>query len=413
MINFRMLKHSDIVVWACVGLLTAIGILMVFSCTLSQSRALGGDLFFFLKRQFIAFIVGVFGLCFFAYIDYAHLKKASFLFYVLINIVLLVVLYKGYTVLGAQRWISLGPLSFQPSEVMKLILLIFLATYLEGKRGEIKSVADLLMPLLILAVPFAFIFKQPDLGTSIVLFMIFVAMLVWSETSNILLMLLITPLLSIFLKQFLILWIIYLTCLFIYLKSNRIRLVDSVTILAGNIGIGYLVPKLWSMLKDYQRNRLLAFLNPETDPLGVGYHSLQAKIAIGSGGFFGKGYFHGTQTQLSFIPQQFTDFIFSAIGEELGFIGTVFILALFAIILYRAIKIANESRDFYGSLIAAGIAAMIGFQMFINMGMTLGLLPVVGVPLPFISYGGTALVVNMCAIGILQSIAMRRHKLLF
>ena len=315
--------------------------------------------------------------------------------------------------LGAQRWINLGPISFQPSEVFKLVLLMGLATFLESRRGDIKGITNLIVPLLMLGVPFVLIFRQPDLGTSIILFTIFVAMLIWAETSNSLLILLITPVVSVFLQQFFVIWIIYIICLTFYIKTSKMHWIDSVAILVGNIGVGYVMPKLWSMLKDYQKNRLLAFLNPDIDPLGVGYHSLQAKIAVGSGGFFGKSFLHGTQTQLSFIPQQFTDFIFSAIGEELGFIGTILVVALLVMILYRGIIIANEARDFYGSLLASGIVAMIGFQMFINIGMTLSLLPVVGVPLPFISYGGTALVMNMCAIGILQSIAMRRHKLLF
>ena len=266
---------------------------------------------------------------------------------------------------------------------------------------------------MITAVPVVLIFKQPDLGTAIILFVIFTGMLVWAETSGILLLLLVTPLISILLKPNIYMWLLYLGGLALYMRNTRVRLVDFLTVMIGNIGIGYAVPKAWGMLKEYQRARVLAFLNPENDPLGVGYHSLQAKIAIGSGGFFGKGFMHGTQTQLAFIPQQFTDFIFSAIGEELGFLGTLLVLALFVTLLYRAISLAGESRDFFGSMLAAGIAVLIGFQMLINIGMTLGILPVVGVPLPFISFGGTTLVVNLCAIGILQSIAMRRHKLLF
>jgi rod shape determining protein RodA len=297
--------------------------------------------------------------------------------------------------------------------VSKLVLVIMLAAFLSDRRGEIQSILDLAMPLIILAVPFALIFKQPDLGTSIILFVIFTGLLVWAEASGTLLMLLVTPIISIFLKPNIIIWLVYLLGLFLYIRSTKVRLVDIIAIMVGNIGIGYAVPKAWGMLKEYQRARLLAFLNPENDPLGIGYHSLQAKIAIGSGGFFGKGYMHGTQTQLAFIPQQFTDFIFSAIGEELGFIGGVLVVGLFTVVLYRAVTLANESRDFFGSMLAAGIAVLIGFQMLINIGMTLGIMPVVGVPLPFISYGGTGLVVNMCALGILQSIAMRRHKLLF
>jgi rod shape determining protein RodA len=413
MINFRMLKHSDVLLWIAAGLLILIGLLMIFSCTFSQLNRENGDALYYVKRQITALGVGFIGLCLFTYLDYRHLKTLAIAIYAVSLIVLFFVLFRGFTVLGAQRWVSLGPISFQPSEVSKLVLVIMLAAFLSDRRGEIQSILDLAMPLIILAVPFALIFKQPDLGTSIILFVIFTGLLVWAEASGTLLMLLVTPIISIFLKPNIIIWLVYLLGLFLYIRSTKVRLVDIIAIMVGNIGIGYAVPKAWGMLKEYQRARLLAFLNPENDPLGIGYHSLQAKIAIGSGGFFGKGYMHGTQTQLAFIPQQFTDFIFSAIGEELGFIGGVLVVGLFTVVLYRAVTLANESRDFFGSMLAAGIAVLIGFQMLINIGMTLGIMPVVGVPLPFISYGGTGLVVNMCALGILQSIAMRRHKLLF
>jgi len=408
-----MLRHSDMMLWISVALLIVIGIMMIFSCTYSQEGREGNNPWYYTQRQMIAFFAGLVGLAIFAYLDYSHLKNLTIPLYALSVIFLLIVLYRGFTVLGAQRWVSFGMISFQPSELSKLTVLISLATYLEQKRGEIKSLPDLIAPALILGIPFILIFKQPDLGTAIILFAIFTGMLIWAETSNTLLLLMITPLLSIFLKQNLYIWILYLLALFAYMRSTKLRMIDFTTIFICNVGIGYAVPKMWGMLKEYQRQRLLAFINPEVDPLGIGYHSLQAKIAVGGGGLFGKGFMHGTQTQLSFIPQQYTDFIFSAIGEELGIIGAVLVLILFAIVIYRAIMLAGEARDFYGSILAAGIAAMLAFQMFINIGMTLSILPVVGVPLPFISFGGTALIMNMCAVGILQSIAMRRHKLLF
>jgi len=413
MINFRMLRHSDTLLWLCMGLLIFIGIMMIFSCTFSQQSREGDDPLYYTKRQLIAFIIGAMGLAVFAYIDYSHLKNLAVPLYIISIFFLFIVIYKGFTILGAQRWLAIGPVSFQPSEIAKLTVLLTLGSYLEGKRGEIKGIVNLIAPLLILALPFILIFKQPDLGTAIILFFIFAGMLIWAEASNMLLILLITPILSIVLRQYIYVWIIYLVGLALYMKNSRIRLLDLTAVMFGNIGIGYAVSRFWGMLKEYQRQRLMAFLNPDFDPLGIGYHSLQAKIAVGGGGILGKGFMHGTQTQLSFIPQQFTDFIFSAIGEELGFIGAIIIIVLFTIIIYRAIVIANEARDFYGSIIAAGIAAMIGFQMFTNISMTLGLMPVVGVPLPFVSFGGTALIMDMCAIGILQSISMRRRKLLF
>lgn len=408
-----MLRHSDMLLWLGVGLLILVGFMMIFSCTFSQQSREGDDPFYFTRRQFFAFVIGLLGLFFFSCMDYSHLKGASWFLYGISIISLSIVLFRGFTIFGAQRWVAVGPVSFQPSEISKLILLISLASFLGERRGEIKSILNLIPPLMILGIPFILIFKQPDLGTSIILFAIFTGMLVWAETSAILLIILVTPLLSIILKSNTYIWLFYLAALAVYMWQIKVKLMDYIIIFAGNIGIGYAVAKMWGMLKDYQKARLLVFLNPESDPLGIGYHSLQAKIAVGSGGFFGKGFMHGTQTQLAFIPQQFTDFIFSAIGEELGFLGSVAVIALFMLVLFRAIALAGEARDFFGSLLAAGIAVMIGFQVLVNIGMALGLLPVVGVPLPFISYGGTALVMNMCAVGILQSIAMRRHKLLF
>jgi rod shape determining protein RodA len=413
MINFRMLRHSDIVLWVSVALLIIVGMMMIFSCTFAQRSREGDNPLYYTDRQLAAFIIGLIGMSIFMYFDYSHLKTASWVLYGISVIFLLIVLFKGFMMLGAQRWIALGPLSFQPSEISKLVLLIALAAFLGERRGEFNSVLSLILPLIIVGIPFILIFKQPDLGTSIILFAIFTGMLVWAETSATLLIFMVTPLLSILLRTNTVIWIAYLLALAVYMRQIKVRWIDYSVILLGNIGIGYAVAKAWSALKEYQKARLMIFLNPESDPLGIGYHSIQAKIAVGSGGFFGKGFMHGTQTQLAFIPQQFTDFIFSALGEEFGFLGSMIVISLFVIVIYRAIVLAMEARDFFGSMLAAGIAVMLGVQIIINVGMTLGLLPVVGVPLPFFSFGGTALVTNMCAIGILQSIAMRRHKLLF
>jgi rod shape determining protein RodA len=399
--------------WLSIGLLIFIGAMMIFSCTYSQQSREGDDPFYYTKRQFLAFAIGLLGLTIFAYLDYSHLKSASWVLYGISIAFLFIVLFKGFTMLGAQRWIAIGPVSFQPSEISKLVLLIALASFLGERRGEIKSILSLAMPLIIVGIPFILIFKQPDLGTSIILFAIFTGMLIWAETSATLLIFMVTPLLSVLLKSNTYVWVVYLIALAVFMWQIKMKWLDYAIILFGNIGIGYAVERIWGMLKDYQKARLMVFLNPESDPLGIGYHGIQVKIAVGSGGFLGKGFMHGTQTQLAFIPQQFTDFIFSALGEELGFLGSVLVLALFAVVIYRAIVLATESRDFFGSMLAAGIAVMLCFQVLVNVGMTLGLMPIVGVPLPFLSFGGTALVVNMCAVGILQSIAMRRHKLLF
>jgi len=409
MINFRMLKVSDKFIWWAVALLILTSFLMIFSTTYSAESKAGRDALFYLKRQAGAAILGLIFMSAAAYLDYRHLKVLAPWLYVLMLLLLLVGQVFGVTAQGAQRWISFGLINFQPSEVAKLILIITLATYFDIKKEK----SNILPPLILAGIPFFLVFRQPDLGTALVIIAISLGMLIWSRTSPLLLTMIITPVLSLFFRQNLYLWVFYLLALWLVLYFTRIKLLDMVLILGINIGVGLAFPILWGSLKEYQRLRILAFLNPGADPHGVGYHTLQSQIAIGAGGLFGRGFMHGTQTQLQFIPIQHSDFIFSAIGEELGFIGSIFTLFLLLSIVWRTFQLADESRDFLGGALAVGIAAMLGFHIFTNIGMTLGLLPVVGIPLPFVSYGGTSLLISMTAIGILQSIAMRRQKLIF
>jgi rod shape determining protein RodA len=319
----------------------------------------------------------------------------------------------GFESYGAQRWIGVGFLSFQPSEIAKLVLIIVLAKYLEAKKG--LSNLSLLVPIMfIVAVPFILIFKQPDLGTALVFIAIMAGMIMWAQENIMVLLLIFTPLISAICSLSWFMWVPYLIALALVLYFLlQPKTEDFISIVGFNVLTGLAIPVVWHLLKDYQKQRLLIFLNPSIDPYGAGYHTIQSQIAIGAGGFFGKGFLHGTQTQLQFIPQQWTDFIFSMIGEEFGFFGALLVIVLFGIIIWRAIVIAMNTRDFYGSLIASGIATMFTFHVVVNIGMTVGIAPVVGIPLPFISFGGTSLIVNMCAIGILQSISMRRVKLFF
>jgi rod shape determining protein RodA len=413
MINFRLLKQSDYAIFICVGLLLIIGILMILSATFSMQTRAGEDPFYFAKRHIFAIVVGLIVMFGLMYMDVNNLKAAAIPLYVFVLIILGLVFLRGFTVLGAQRWISLGPISFQPSEIAKLVSIIVLSFYLESRIGKITNLISLVPVMALIGVPFLLIFRQPDLGTALVVLAISFGMLVWAKSSVALLLALFSPLISIVLFPHFIFWIIYLVALAITFFSVKLKLLDSAVIFAMNVLAGYLFPIAFGMLKGYQRQRILAFLNPNIDPRGAGYHSLQAKVAVGSGGFFGRGPFHGTQTQLQFIPQQFSDFIYSAVGEELGFLGALFVLSLFVIIIWRAIKIATESRTAFGSLLASGIAVMYIFHLLVNVGMTLGMLPVVGIPLPLMSFGGTSLLMNLAAIGILQSISMRRKKLIF
>ncbi len=402
MLNFRMLKLSDLWLWGSVGLLCLIGLFAIFSATQGK--------FIYINRQLFSLLAGLIGLIIFMYIDYKHFKRWSLALYFLMLLMLLAVLFLGSS--GAQRWIEFGPFSFQPSEVSKIFMIICLAAYLSDHKKLVGLWHNVFL-LGIVGIPFLLIFKQPDLGTALVFVAILAGMLIVSWSSPRLLVYLLTPMISILFRPLLPLWIIYLFALVVVLFLSRAVFWDWFLVLSINIGTGIAVPFIWQMLKPYQQQRIMTFLNPGADPYGAGYHSLQSKIAIGSGGLFGKGYLQGTQTQLQFIPEQHSDFIFSAIGEEFGFIGAMLVLVSFIIIIWRAMTIAAESSDRFGTLLASGIAFMTAFHVLANVGMTLGILPVVGMPLPFVSYGGSSLLMNLIAIGILQNISMRRQKIIF
>lgn len=409
MINFRMLKVADKYIWIPVVILILLGFIMIFSTTFSAEAKAGHDAWLFVKRQLASLILGLTLMGFFAYLDYKHLRYVSWVLYALMLLMLIVVQYTGSAAQGAQRWITFGPLSFQPSELSKLVVIMVLASYFDLRREK----SNLLTPLILAGIPFFLIFKQPDLGTALVILAIALGVLIWNKTSPVLLLLTFTPLLSLFMRQNLYGWIAYLIILWGILYFSRVQLKDLLMIMGLNLVVGIAFPILWGMLKEYQRLRIVSFLNPGLDPKGMGYHTLQSKIAIGAGGLFGAGFMHGTQTQLQFIPIQHSDFIFSAVGEEFGLLGAALTLFLLVMLIWRAVLMADEARDNFGSNLAAGIAVMLFFHVFVNIGMTLGLLPVVGIPLPFLSYGGTSLVMNLAAIGILQSVAMRRRKLIF
>ncbi|MFA5839177.1 MAG: rod shape-determining protein RodA [Candidatus Margulisiibacteriota bacterium] len=412
MINFRMLKASDFALWIAAGILTAIGFFAVFSSTYAMQIKFGADSLLFIKRQGFACMLGLIGLSFFTYLDYKHLKKINYFLYAFMLFLLLIVLFGGTGAQGAQRWFQIGPFTFQPSEIAKIIMVLCLAAFFdEHKRLQYTWEKGLL--LILVAFPFLLIFKQPDLGTALVFIGILFGFLAASWASPKFLTVLFTPIISILFRPLLPLWIIYLLALAVSLFLTRAKVWDWIWIIGTNTVVGAAMPFIWGILKPYQRQRITAFLDPASDPYGAGYHSLQSKIAIGGGGLFGKGFMHGTQTQLQFIPEQHSDFIFSAIGEEWGFIGAALTLILFVIVLWRALVIAADARDNFGFLVASGIAAMTAFHILANVGMVLGILPVVGIPLPFISFGGTSLIMNLIAIGILQSICMRRQKLIF
>ena len=276
--------------------------------------------------------------------------------------------------MGAQRWLNLGIVSFQPSEVFKLFYIMSISRYFSEMQGKVGLTSLLRAFFLLTFVPMIMLIKQPDLGTAIILLLVFLSIVIMKG-----------------------------------LQRKALVLV----VLISLVSVPFLGNILWEGLKDYQKNRLVAFLEPESDPSGIGYHINQSKVAIGSGQFLGKGYLKGTQGPFRFLPEKHTDFIFAVFGEEWGFAGSVVLLFLYLTLILRGLDTASKAKDEFGSLLAMGISFMFTIYFFVNVGMTLGIMPVVGVPLPFMSYGGTSLLANFIAAGILINIRTRRFALFY
>ena len=361
----RIFQHFDWTLLLLVLAICSIGILSIYSAGFSASE----NNFPFYLKQIQWILLGLFFMIISYLIDYRVICQAAYLIYGISIALLIIVFFYGYTTHGSQRWLSAGFFAFQPSELMKLALIIVLAHYFDNHNSnEPYKLRELFIPFVIVLIPSLLIFKQPDLGTALIIILLCVSIIFFMGVN----------------------W-----------KSFTIVLVSGLVLL----------PLGWYFLKTYQRDRLLTFLNPEHDPLGAGYHVIQSVIAIGSGGVFGKGFLNGSQTQLKFLPEQQTDFIFSVFAEEWGFIGAMVLAIMFMSLILWGLKIALHSRDLLGTILAFGITALIAWEVFINIGMVLGVLPVVGIPLPFISYGGSAMVCLMIAVGLLMNVSVRRFIL--
>lgn len=325
------------------------------------------------KRQIGWMFLGVALFLIMSNFNYRRLWDIAYILYGVVIFLLCLVFISGAVRLGAQRWLKIAWFNLQPSEFAKLIMIIFLARYFSNKSVDDVSLSvskfgifrALIFPFIFVTIPAGLIIEQPDLGTGIIIMGIFVAML--------------------------------------FLAGARLRYALILLLFAG-----LSAPILWNFLRDYQKDRLLVFLNPNIDPLGAGYTVIQSKIAIGSGGFWGKGWLLGTQSQLHFLPEAHTDFIFSTFSEEWGFAGSIILLALYYFLIRQGIGIAQKTSDYFGKLLAYGISLMLGIQVVINITMNLGLAPVVGIPLPLMSYGGSSLLVTFISLGILVNIDKKR-----
>jgi len=364
MFDRRLVQNFDWLLLLLLAILASMSLINLYSATHGLDGAGIPRVF---TRQLYWFLIGFGVLLVMTLFDYHRLEQLAYPAYLLALGLLALVLVVGAVTSGSQRWLSVAGVNFQPSELAKFAVIVALAKFFaeHGEHREAYRLRDLWQPFLIIALPCALILEEPDLGTSLLLVIVSFSMV-----------------------------------LFAGVRWQSLALLTSGFLAAA--------PFVWSTLEAYQKKRILTFLRPDMDPLGAGYHINQSKIAIGSGQLWGKGYLDGTQTRLHFLPEQHTDFAFSVLAEEWGFVGSVFLLAIYLLIIVWGINIARNSRDRFGTFLAVGIVAVVFWELIINVCMATGLLPVVGIPLVLFSYGGSSVVSTMAGMGILMNISMRR-----
>jgi rod shape determining protein RodA len=364
------MKRSFFIILIVALIIAAIGVISIYSSTYQKQSKVWQAIY---QRQLLWLIIGLSFFFFMSNFDYRRLIDLTYIFYGIAIFFLLLVFLLGVVRLGAQRWLRIGWFNFQPSEFAKLALIVFLARYFSRKSvddiflasGKFGLWRGLIIPFMFMAVPMGLIIEQPDLGSGLMVLLLFIS-------------------------------ILYVT----NVKLRYIIILFAILVLP--------LPFMWHFLRDYQRERLLVFVNPNIDPLGAGYTIIQSKIAIGSGGLFGKGWLAGTQSQLHFLPESHTDFIFATFAEEWGFLGCAVLLVLYYILIREGFLIAQRTHDYFGRLLAMGICLMLSIQVFINISMNLGLAPVVGLPLPLVSYGGSSVFITFISLGILANINKTR-----
>jgi rod shape determining protein RodA len=362
--EIRVWRYFDAILLLAMIVLVSYGLAMIYSATYERT-GIGVDPLVF--RAAIYAAVGLAAFVTLSAVDYHVLRNLAWLSYLGSIALLGFVLFEGRILHGAQRWIQVGPWQFQPSEVAKICVILALSRYFSTHRDNLKSARVILGSMLIPLVPVVLVMLQPDFGTATVYVAIWLAVAFAAGVPA---------------RYFL-------------------ALIGAAVVAA---------PAAWVMMQDYQRSRIEVFLNPKSDPLNAGYNAIQALISVGAGQFFGRGYLSGSQSQLHFLSVQYADFIFSVLAEELGFVGGTVMLVLFTILVLRGLRAAYASREMFGRLVSCGIVAVIAYQLVVNVGMNEGLLPITGVPLPMVSYGGSSLVTFMGSLGILESVAMRHRK---
>ena len=403
----REWRDADVLLLLFPILLTVLGGIAIFSSDFSAKRTEWW-------QHWVTGIVGLTAMFAIARVHYDRLLRLHWITYGITILSLVLVMAIGTTALGAERWITIGSFNIQPSEFAKVGIIISLAAMMHDR--PIQNPIDAFKVAWVVLPPWILIFLQPNLGTSLVFAAITIGMLYWAGASLGWLLLMFSPVVSaVLFSLYLPAWIVWVILMGVaaWVSLPWFRIASTTIAIALNLVSGQAGILLWNVLHDYQKKRLLLFIDPNQDPLGAGYHVIQSKIAIGAGKLFGQGWLKGTQTQLNFIPEQHTDFIFSQIGEEFGFIGCICVLLLFVGICWRLLVIAVNARDNFGSLLAIGVFSFVLFQTFVNIGMNINVAPVTGIPLPWLSYGRSSLIANFMAIGLVESVAAHRRTIKF
>lgn len=400
-------KKVDLTLISCALLLSLIGVGLIYSTGHGPLSAARTTLYL---RQLIWLGAGILLMSSAAALPLRFYDALAKFVYLISILLLVAVLAVGEERFGAKRWFHLGSFLFQPSEFAKLALILLLARILANRRVDWTRFGSLAIPVTLTLIPIALIVKQPDLGTAISFVAILFGMLYWAGAPAINLAVLLLPLASMLCSFWWWIWLIFFVVQWLVLHYSTLSFVHSVFVMIGTSIVGGGAHEVWNKLEYYQRERIISFLSTGANQLGAGYQTIQSKIAIGSGSLLGKGFLKGTQKSLAFLPQQHTDFIFAVLGEEFGFVGCCVVVFLYATIVWKGISIAVRTRSRFASLMCVGIVSLLLYHGAVNIMMTLGLAPVTGVPLPFLSYGGSALVTSLTVIGVMAGIAGKVYE---
>jgi rod shape determining protein RodA len=386
-----MLRKIDLTIISSATILALLGIVMIFSTA-------GPGL---MTRQAAWLCFSVIVALLFARISPRIWVNLSPVIYIASLFLVFAILLK--TDVYPRRWIKFGEFSLQPSEFAKFATVLMLANYLATKK-KLQSFSDMLIPIAIAAIPALLVFVEPDLGAAQIFIPILIIMSFWAGMSGLKILILFSPIISAATSFSIYVWVVYMLLLLVFLYFRK-QLTDLIYGLVSNSLMGLIMPVIWNSMKAYQQKRITAFFSPWLDPQGMSWQIIQSKIAIGSGRLLGKGFLSGTQKKLEFLPERHSDFIFSCLGEEFGLLGIIIALVIYVYLLYRLLRLAKETRNRFSSILVSGVMAWIAYQTFMNIGVTMGLLPVTGVPLPFVSYGGSALMSCFMAVGVCLSVS--------